>query len=123
MTDLIGSRVRVSLGLQLPHALHHINDAGHESEDSGDNDDKGEWKETQLQHDPRNRAHLADSGGFSGPARFYFHFISNEKMQNQSTDENYGITRDHEHGKPDRKFSVIRIALTPVADAERNDSA
>ena len=36
---LVGSRVGMSLCLQLPYALHHINDPGHEREKSSDRDD------------------------------------------------------------------------------------
>src|SRR5436309_3128095 len=65
---LVRPRVGVSLSLQLPDAVEHINDTGNKREQPGDEDDDNEGQETDLQHDPGDRAHLADGGDFSGPA-------------------------------------------------------
>src|SRR5436190_23036847 len=44
-------------------------------------------------------------------------------MKHRAPEKNYGIARDYEDRKPGRKFSVMRIYLAPITDAQRNNSA
>ena len=44
-------------------------------------------------------------------------------MQDRSAHQNNGVAGNDEDWEPYRKFSVIRIALAPISDAQRNDAA
>src|SRR5438093_13469466 len=46
-----------------------------------------------------------------------------EQMQYTRADENHGIARDNENGKPRWKSSVLRVDIAPIADAQCNDRA
>src|SRR6266446_2742075 len=118
----INSGVRVTFGLQLANAVEDVDHTGDEGENSGDDDDEEQWKEAQLQHYPRDRAHLANGRDFASPTRFHFDF-ADEQLQNSRADQNNDVTCDHQNRKPGREFSVIRLDLAPVADAQGNDSA
>ena len=76
----------------------------------------------QLQHHPRDRAHLADSRNFACPVRFHFHFAV-EQMQDDRAHEDDSIACDDENWEPRGKSPVIRIELAPVRDAQRDDAA
>jgi len=66
---------------------------------------------------------LANGRDFSSPARFHFHFVPDEKVQDDCTDKNDGVSSNNENRKPRGKFSIFRIAFTPVADAQGDDRA
>src|SRR5437762_4612793 len=120
--DAIYFCVCVPLGLQLPHPIHNVNDSGDKRKQaSGDNDVK-QGKKMKLQHHPRDRRHLQNSSDFAGPTWFYMHFAV-EQMQYTRPDENHGIARDNENGKPGWKPPVLRIDIAPIADAQCNDGA
>jgi hypothetical protein len=123
MSILVRARVRVPAGLQLANAFQHVNDSRNRREHTGDDHDEGERQKSQLQHHPCDRAHLANGRDLSGPARFHFHFVADEIMENDRADEDHRVARDDENGKPDRKFSVGGIVLAPIADAQRDDAA
>src|SRR5437773_9111586 len=44
-------------------------------------------------------------------------------MQDGGTDQNDGVAGNDENREPYRKFSVIGIALTPIANAQGDDAA
>ena len=113
----------MSLSLQLTHAFHHVDDARNKSKNAGDEDNEDERKEMKLQHHPGDSAHLANSCYFSGPTWFYPHFIGDEIVQDDGTDQNDGVARDNENGKPCRKSAVIGIDFAPVAYAQGDDAA
>src|SRR5437762_6048056 len=46
-----------------------------------------------------------------------------QQVQYTRADENHGIARDNENGKPGWKSSVIGINIAPIADAQCNDGA
>ena len=75
----------VAFGLQLAHTIHYVNDAGHECENSGDDDNEEQGKKMQLQHHPRDRAHLANSRNFAGPIWFHLH-LAVKQMQDTRAD-------------------------------------
>ena len=114
--------VSVAFGLQLAHTIHHVNDAGNECENPGDDDNEEQGKKMQLQHHPRDRAHLANGRNFAGPIRLDLHFAI-EQMQDNRADEDDGVAGDDENGKPRRKSSVIRVKFAPVRDTQRDDAA
>ena len=72
--ESVRTGVSMPLGLQLMHARQHVNDAGDKCENAGHGDNKSEREKTQLQHHPRDRAHLANGSHFSGPTRSYPNF-------------------------------------------------
>ena len=113
----------MSRGLELAHAVHHINHAGDERENSRDGDDENERKKMQLQHDPTDRAHLANGCNLSGPDRFHPHFIADEIVQDPSADQDYRVPRDDKNREPCRKSAVIGIDFAPIANAQRDDAA
>src|SRR5256886_14684817 len=122
MSILVTARWRLPASLQLANALQYVNDARDESEHARHHHDKGEGKKAQLQHHPRDRAHLANGGDFSGPARFHFHFVADEIMENDRADQDDRVAGNDEDRKPNRKFSVVGIGFAPVADAESNNA-
>src|SRR5438477_826149 len=113
----------MSSGLELAHAVHYINDAGDESENSRDSDNENERKKMQLQHDPTDRAHLANGCNFSGPDRFHPHFIADEIVQDPSADQDYRVPRDDKNREPRRKSAVVGIDFAPIANAQGDDAA
>src|SRR5436190_55985 len=50
-------------------------------------------------------------------------YFAVEQMQYTRADENHGIARDNENGKPGWKSSVLGINIAPIADAQCNDGA
>jgi hypothetical protein len=115
--------MRVTFRLQLPDAFDHINDTGNGSENSGNYHDKPQREKSQLQHHPRDRAHLTNRRHFARPARFHLHLVADEIMQDRRAYQNDRITRDNENRKPGREPSVFGIYFAPVADTKSNDSA
>src|SRR5207302_8751692 len=111
----------MSLILQLTHAFHHVDDARNKSKNAGDEDNEDERKEVKLQHHPGDSAHLANGCYFSAPTWFYPHFIADEIVQDDGTDQNDGVARDKENGTPCRKSAVIGIDFARVAYSHGDD--
>src|SRR5438876_9736594 len=122
MSILIPAGVRMSFGLQLADAIHHVNHAGDQSEKSRDDADEKQRKKTQLEHHPPDSAHLANGRNFTGPIRFD-EYLAVQQMQNNRAYEDDSVPRDHENRKPSREPSVFRINLAPVADAQCDNAA
>src|SRR5437773_3446953 len=113
----------VTFGLQLPDAFDDINHTRNEDEDSRHDHDEPQRQKSQLQHHPRDRAHLTNSRHLARPTWFQPHFVADEIMQNSGTDQNYRVARNDENREPYRKFSVIGIALAPIGNAQGDDAA
>src|SRR5882724_3280754 len=80
--------VRVTFGLQLADAFHDVDHPGNEGEDSRHHHDEPQRQKSQLQHHPRDRAHLTNSRDFSRPTWFHAHFVADEIMQDGRADQN-----------------------------------
>jgi len=113
----------VPFRLQLPDPFDHVNDTGNGGENSRYGYNKPQREKSQLQHDPRDRAHLTNGRNLPCPTRFHLQFVADKIMQDGGAHQNYGVAGNDEDREPNRKFSVIRIALAPISDAQRNDAA
>src|SRR5436309_2418783 len=114
--------VGVTFGLQLPDAFDDINHTRNEGEDPRHDHDEPQRQKSQLQHHPRDRAHLTNGRHLTRPTWFHPHFVADEIMQDGGTDQNNRVAGNDENREPCRKFSVIGIALTPIGNAQSNDA-
>src|SRR5207248_10442055 len=78
----------VTFRLQLADAFDNIDQPGNEGEDSGNDDDKPQRQKSQLQHHPRDCAHLTNGRDLARPTWFHPHFVADEIMQNGRADQN-----------------------------------
>src|SRR5438132_11485392 len=101
MSILIPAGVRMSFGLQLADAIHHVNHAGDQSENSRDDDDEEQRKKTQLQHHPPDSAHLANGRNFTGPIRFD-EYLAVQQMQNNRVYEDESVSLHHQNVNTNR---------------------
>ena len=76
-----------------------------------------------LKHDPADRDHLTDRRHLAGPARSYFHFVTDKHVQNGGPNENNRVPRDHNDREPGGELAIIWVNPAPVADTERDDAA
>ena len=113
----------MTAGLQLPDAFDYIDHTGNEGKDSRHHHDEPQRQKSQLQHHPRNRAHLTNGRDLTRPTGFNPHFVADEIMQDGRADQNDRVTGNDENRKPYRKFSVIGIALAPIGNAQGDDTA
>src|SRR5207248_4008614 len=113
----------MSFGLQLAHPVQNVNHARNYRKNTRNYHNKKKRKQTQLQHYPRDRAHLANSRYFAGPTWFHSHFVADEQMQNHCADKDDRVACNHKDRKPRGKASIFRIGLTPVADTQCDDAA
>src|SRR5438105_3268361 len=123
LRSALARSVGLTSGLQLADASDDIDHAGNEGEDSRHHHDEPQWQKSQLQHHPRDRAHLTNSRDLASPTWFNPHFIADEIMQDGGADQNDRVAGNDENRKPYRKFSVIGIALAPISNAQGDDTA
>src|SRR4029077_3293959 len=112
-----------TVSLQLAEAFDDIDHPGNEGEYSRHRHDEPQRQKSQLQHHPRNRAHLTNGRDLTRPTRFHPHFVADEIMQDGRADQNDRVAGNDQNGEPYRKFSVIGIALAPISNAQGDDTA
>src|SRR5207249_11572079 len=110
--------VGVTFRLQLADAFDNIDQPRNEGEDSRNDHDKPQRQKSQLQHHPRDCAHLTNSRDLARPTWFHPHFVADEIMQDGRADQNDRVAGNDENREPHWKFSVVGIALAPIGNAQ-----